>query len=85
MSILSLLLKVYERVIYEQVSNYFEAFFNENLYGFRKTHSTQHALFELLTSLQNSLNRGWFFGSILMDFSKDYDFLKDGLLLAKFQ
>ena len=47
---LTLLLKVYERVIYEQVSNYFEPFFNEILYGFRKARSTQHALFELLTS-----------------------------------
>ena len=36
-------------------------------------------LFELL------LNRGRFSGSILMDFSKAYDCLKDDLLLVKFQ
>ena len=34
-----------------------------------KHNSTQHGLFELL------LNRGRFFGSILMDFSKAYDYL----------
>ena len=39
-SILPLLSKVYERVIYEQASNYFEPFFNEILCGFRKAHST---------------------------------------------
>ena len=44
-----------------------------------KHNSTQHGLFELL------LNRGRFFGSILMDFSKAYDCLKDDLLLVKFQ
>ena len=50
MSILPLLSKVYERVIYEQASNYFEPYFNEILCGFRKAHSTQQALFKLLTS-----------------------------------
>ena len=45
-SILPLLSKVYERVIYEQTSYYFEPFFNEILCGFRKAHSTQHALFK---------------------------------------
>ena len=44
-SILPLLLKVYERVIYEQASNYFELFFNKILCGFKKAHSTQYDLF----------------------------------------
>ena len=39
-SILPLLSKVYERVIYEQVSNYFEHVFKEILCGFRKACST---------------------------------------------
>ena len=73
MSKLPLLSKVHEGVIYEQASNYFEPFFNEILYGFRKAHSTQHALFKLLTSWHNSLDRGRFVGSILMDLSKAYD------------
>ena len=70
-------------MIYEQVSNYFEPFFNEILCGFRKAHSTRHASFDLLTSWQTSLSRGGFVGSILMDLSKAYDCLKDDLLLAK--
>ena len=85
MSILLLLSKVYERVIYEQTSYYFEPFFNEILCGFRKTHSTQHALFKLLTSWKNSLDRGGFVGSILMDLSKAYDCLPHDLLSAKLQ
>ena len=66
MSILPLLSKVYERVLYEQASNYFEPFLNEIFCGFRKAHSTQYALFKLLTSWQTSLNRGRFVGSILI-------------------
>ena len=38
--ILPLPSKVYERVIYEQVPNYFESYFNEIWCGFRKAHST---------------------------------------------
>ena len=45
----------------------------------------QHALFELLTSWRNSLGRGGFAGSILMDLSKAYGFLPHDLLLAKLQ
>ena len=44
-SILPLLSKVYGRMIYAQASNYFEPFFNDNLCGFKKAHSTQHTLF----------------------------------------
>ena len=76
MSILPPLSKVYERVIYEQASNYFEPFSNEILSGF----STQHPSFELLTSWQTSLSRGGFVGSILMDFSKAYDCLNEDVL-----
>ena len=52
MSILPLLAKIYEILIYEQASNYFEPFFNEILGGFRKAHSTQQELFKSLTSCQ---------------------------------
>ena len=47
-SALPLLSKVYERIIYKQLSQQAEQFLNKILCGFRKTHSTQHALFELL-------------------------------------
>ena len=85
MTILPFLSKVYERVIYEQASNYFEPFFSDILCGYRKVPGRQHALFELLTSWQTSLNRCEFVGSFLMDFSKAYDCLKHDLLLAKLQ
>ena len=51
-SILLLLLKVYEKVIYNQLSDYSNSFLNNMLCGFQKSHSTQHALFKLLHSWQ---------------------------------
>ena len=49
-SIMPLISKVYERVIYNQLSEYSNNFLNEVLRGFRKAHSKQHALFKLLQS-----------------------------------
>ena len=72
-------------MIYEQALKYFESFPNKTLCGFRKTHSTQRASFELVTSWQPFLSRGGFVGSIIMDLSKAYDCLKNDLLLAKLQ
>ena len=47
-SILPLLSKVYGKVIYNQLFGYSKSFLNNILRGFRKAHSTQHALFKLL-------------------------------------
>ena len=82
-SILPLLSKVYERIIYKQLSQHAEQFLNKILCGFRKTHSTQHALFKLLQSWQKELDYGGFVGTILMDLSKAYDCISHELLVFK--
>ena len=57
-------------------------FFNELLCGFRKAHSTQHALFKLLQAWQKELDNSGFIGTILMDLSKTYCLPHD-LLIAE--
>ena len=69
-SILPLLSKLYEKVIYNQLSYYSESFLNNILCGFQKAHSMQHALLKLLQSWQQVLDNGGFIGTILMDLSK---------------
>ena len=51
-SVLPLLSKVFEKVVYDQIYEYMENFLSELLCGFRKAHSTQHALFRLLQKWQ---------------------------------
>ena len=58
-------------------------FLKELLCGFRKAHSTQHALFKLLQVWQKELDNSGFIGTILMDMSKAYDCLLHDLLIAK--
>ena len=44
-SVLPLLSKIFEKVIYNQLREYMDLFLNKLLCGFRKAHSTQHALY----------------------------------------
>ena len=83
--VLLLLSKVFERVIYNQLGKYMDTFLNKLLCGFRKAHSTQHALFKLLQRWQNELDNSGLVGTILMDLSKAYDCLPHDLIIAKFE
>ena len=77
--------EIFERIIYDQLSEYLEKYLSSILCGFRKAHSTQHALFKLFQAWQEKLDKGGFVGTILMDLSKGYDCLPDDLLVAKLE
>ena len=66
-SILPLLSKVLEKVMYIQLYDYMENFLNQLLCGFREAHSTQHALFRLIQSWQKELDQSGFQGTNYTD------------------
>ena len=80
-SVLPLLPKIFERVIYNQLGECMNSFLNKLLCGFKKAHSTQHALFKLLHSCQIELGNLGFISTVLMDLSKAYDCLPHDLIL----
>ena len=84
-SVLPVLSKVFERVIYNQLGKYMDTFLDKFLCRFRKAHSTQHALFKLLQRWQNELDNSGLVSTILMDLSKAYDCLPYDLIIAKFE
>ena len=84
-SILPLLSKVFEKVIYIQLYDYTENFLNQLLCGFRNANSTQHALIRLIQSWQKELDKSGFVGTILMDLSAAYDCLPHDLMVAKIE
>ena len=71
--------------MYIQLYDYMDNFLNQLLCGFRKAHSTQHALFRLIQSWQKELDESGFVGTILMDLSKAYDCLPHDLMVAKLE
>ena len=47
-SILSNVSKIFERIIFRQISNYMDSFFSKYQFGFRKRYSTQQCLLPML-------------------------------------
>ena len=84
-SILPLISKIFEKIIYKQVYKYMDTYLSPLLCGFRKTYSTQHALYRLLHSWQHELDQSGYVGTILMDLSKAYDCLPHDLIIAKLE
>ena len=82
-SLLPTLSKVFERIIQDQLTEFFKDKLSPILCGFRKKHSTQHALLRLLKFCQDSLDKGEKIGMVLMDLSKAYDCIPHDLLIAK--
>ena len=83
MTILPFLSKVYEKLLYNRLSDHVENIFNIILCGFRKAYSTQHALFKLLQSWQKELDEKSMMATVLMDLPKVYDCIPHDLLIAK--
>ena len=82
-SILPSLSKVFERLLFAQISSFFGNKFSKFLCGFRANYSTQHALLRLITQWQSCLDSHGKVGTILMDLSKAFDSLPHDLLIAK--
>lgn len=82
-SILPTLSKVFERLLFNQLSAFFEKKFSKFLCGFRKKFSTQTALIRLISQWQQCLDKSGKVGALLMDLSKAFDCLSHELLTAK--
>ena len=52
--LLPIISKIFERVLFEQIEKFFEKILSPKLCGFRKGHSTQHALLNLLKNWQKT-------------------------------
>ena len=75
--------KIFERIIFRQISNYMESFLSKYQCGFRKGFSTQHCLLFMLEKWKRAVDNGKVFGILLRDLSKAFDCLSHELLLAK--
>ena len=72
-SVLLVLSKVFEKIIFDQLYEYLENFLSELLCGFRKADSSQHAFFRLIYKWQAELDSGGYVSTILMVLSKAYE------------
>ena len=75
--------KKIEKFLYQQIEDFSNKILSPKLCGFRKGHSTQYALLNLLKNWQKCLDKSGVVGTVLIDLSKACDCLPHDLLLAK--
>ena len=84
-SILPVLSKVFERLVHQQVVSFIDShdLFKDNIWGFRKGHSTTTVLLRIRDDIIKAMKRGEVTLMILADFSKTFDIIKYKTVLKK--
>lgn len=84
-SLLSNISKIFERAMYTRVYNYLEKFdFIYSLqFGFRRHHSTTHALINLIEQVKGSLDEDKYTCGIFIDLQKAFDTVNHSILISK--
>ena len=82
-SILSILSKLFERLISKLLSEFFESILSKFQCGFRKGYGAQHCLLMMLEPWKEAADNNKDFGALLTDLSKAFDCLSHDLLITK--
>ena len=77
--------KIFEKIIYSRLYSYFisQRLITENQFGFRKGHSTSHALNYSVAHIEKSIKDKKHVLAIFIDLSKAFDTIDHGTLLQK--
>ena len=84
-SILPCFSKFLERIVHNRILNYLNDFhiLCENQYGFRKNHSTTHALIDLYDKILSALDRKEHAVGVFFDLSKAFDTVNQEIIFDK--
>ena len=65
-SLLSYMSKIFEKIIYKQISDHIEPYLSNLLTGFRKNHYTQNSLLKMIEKWKESLDKGYYVDAIIL-------------------
>ena len=84
-SLLSNINKLLEKIVHERTYNFLEKYncLYKYQYGFRRSHSTNHALIEITEKVRQALDSGKFACGIFVDLQKAFETVNHDILLTK--
>lgn len=82
-SLLTIISKVVEGLMCDQINAYFTDILSTSLSAYRKLYSCQNVVLQCIESWKGALDRNETIGCILMDLSKAFDHIPHNLMIAK--
>ena len=82
-NVLTIFSKLFEKVIADQLTEFFCHILNPGISAYRKGYSCQHVILYLTEYWRKALDNGDHVGTIAMDLSKAFDRMPHGLLISK--
>ena len=84
-SLLPNISKIIEKAMYTRLCNFLEKYncLYKKQFGFRNSHSTNHALISITEKVRETLDNNEYFCGVFLDFQKAFDTVNHNILLKK--
>ena len=84
-SLLSNFNRIFEKLVYSRMESFIEQnnLLSPSQYGFRKAHSTQHAILDIVSTIQENMDKRLFSCGVFIDLKKAFDTVDHKILLHK--